>query len=701
MVVSEEVKLLKTLVSDLEKELKTKVNENSLLEAEVRSLQRKLIKRDGQILKQERELHKLRSVLQQASSFLGSDKNGTLITDQDSHSVAGQVALYKKQGVSGQSVSTSHKVSFEKVDKDFHSRTLIKDAIQDNDFLKNLTPSQMQDLTDAMHEKKIPKGCYVIREGESGSYLYVAAEGEFEVVKAGKNLGRLGVGKVFGELAILYNCKRTASIRALVDGRVWALERKVFQHIMVTTGIQKIENQVKFLKSVPLLSELPHTVLTKLGDVLETEIFCDGDYIIREGTAGDTFYILAAGEVRVTRGQGGTIRELTIGDYFGEQALLKTDVRTANVIAQSAVECLTLDRESFFQLVGDIDELRDKVYDDVRPKGKSSRDFIPTAAEEYQDIELSELQVIATLGVGGFGRVELVKNKRYPINTFALKCMKKQHIVETHQQDHVFSERDIMMACRNMFITRLFKTFKDRKYVYMLMEASLGGEVWTILRDKGMFDEVTTRFYLASVVYALEYLHKKGIVYRDLKPENLLLGVDGYVKLVDFGFSKKLELGNKTWTFCGTPEYVAPEIILNKGHDKAVDFWSLGCLMYELLTGTPPFSASDPMKVYNIILRGFDQISMPRHISKNAVLIMKRFCRENPAERLGYQKDGIMDIKKHKWFQGFDWEGLLDKTLSPPLVPNVQNVQDVSNFDQFPRDIGVPADETSGWDQDF
>jgi len=705
--VNEEVKLLKTLVLDLENELKAKANENTILEAEVRTLQRKLARRDNEILKQERELHKLRSVLQQASSLMGRGDDHLLNTIQDPYSVAGQIALTKKQGVSGQSVAVSHDVQIDVHEKDFRSKTLIKEAIMENDFLKNLSPSQVRELVDAMHEKRVPQGCYVIREGESGSYLYVAAEGDYEVIKEGKILGSLGVGKAFGELAILYNCKRTASIKAVTDGKVWALERKVFQQIMVSSGLKKMENQMNFLRVVPLLSGLPQNILSKLGDVIEQEVFKAGEYIIREGTSGDTFHIIAEGNVRVTKRVNGVeemIRDLSKGDYFGEQALLRTDLRTANVIALSEfVECLTLDRESFFQLVGDLNELKEKVYTDLvdKHKGKDSKELITQPSVECLDIELDDLEVVATLGIGGFGRVELVKCRGRPSHTFALKCLKKQHIVETQQQEHVFSERNIMMSCRNIFITRLYKTFKDRKYIYMLMEASLGGEVWTILRDKGWFDDSTTRFYLACVVHALEYLHNKGIIYRDLKPENLLLDTSGYVKMVDFGFSKKVDQGSKTWTFCGTPEYVAPEIILNKGHDRAVDFWSLGCLMYELLTGTPPFTASDPMKVYNIILKGFDQIDFPRHITRNAVAIMKKFCKDNPVERLGYQKDGILDIKKHKWFQGFDWSGLLDRSLKPPILPSVQGPSDTTNFDQFPRECGVPRDETSGWDRDF
>ena len=199
---------------------------------------------------------------------------------------------------------------------------------------------------------------------------------------------------------------------------------------------------------------------------------------------------------------------------------------------------------------------------------------------------MSDLRIVATLGVGGFGRVELVQIAGDTKNrSFALKQMKKSQIVETRQQQHIMSEKEIMEESDCGFIVKLYKTFKDRKYLYMLMESCLGGELWTILRDRGNFDDGTTRFYTACVIEAFEYLHSRGIIYRDLKPENLLLDGEGYVKLVDFGFAKKLQVGRKTWTFCGTPEYVAPEVILNKGHDISADYWSLGVLMFELLTG--------------------------------------------------------------------------------------------------------------------
>jgi len=696
----EEVNLLKTLLKDLEVELKTKANDNAVLEAEVRTLQRRLQRRDTDLLKQERELHKLRSVLQQASQMMTRGEDHLLNSIQDAYSMAGQIAFSKKQGVSGQIVRASHS-SAQKHSKDFRSKALIKEAIMENDFLKNLSGAQVREMVDVMEERKVPKGSFVIREGESGSHLYVAAEGEFEVIKDGKVLGKLGGGKAFGELAILYNCKRTASIKATSNGKLWMLDRTVFQQIMVSTAIKKFENQVKFLKSVPLLSNLPQDVLSRMSDVLEIEVYKFGEYIVREGTSGDTFYIICEGDVRVTQtadGEEKNIRILSRGDYFGEQALLNTDLRTANVIAATAtLECLTLDRDSFFKFVGDISELKEKEY--LEPTFKPV--LTPIDSQERLGIELEDLEVIATLGVGGFGRVELVQARDKPNISYALKCLRKHHIMETQQQEHVFSEKHILLSCKHQYITRLYKTYRDDKYIYMLMEASLGGELWTILRDRGWFDDGTTRFYVGCVVDALEYLHSRGIIYRDLKPENLLLDSEGYIKMVDFGFSKVVAPGSKTWTFCGTPEYVAPEIILNKGHDRAVDFWSLGILMYELLTGTPPFTASDPMKVYNIILRGFDQLDFPRHITRTAVTIMKKFCRDNPVERLGYQKDGIMDIKKHRWFQGFDWTGIENRTLAPPIVPTVVSKTDTSNFDKFPRDATVPQDETSGWDADF
>merc|ERR1719471_2301500 len=274
MAAKDELDRYKTLVSNLENELKSKENKNSMLEAEIRSLQRRLVRRDNEILKQERELHKLRSVLQQASSLMSQGEDHLLSTIQESTGLS--VAMNKKQGVSGQSLAVSRDVNIVKHNKDFRSRTIIKEAIMENDFLKNLSQGQVRELVEAMHEKQVAKGCYVIREGELGSHFYVSAEGEYEVVKDGKVLGRLGVGKAFGELAILYNCKRTANIKAVTDGKLWCMERLVFQQIMQATGIKKTENQVTFLKSVPLLSTFPADILAKISDVLELEVYKKG-----------------------------------------------------------------------------------------------------------------------------------------------------------------------------------------------------------------------------------------------------------------------------------------------------------------------------------------------------------------------------------------------------------------------------------------
>lgn len=592
--------------------------------------------------------------------------------------------------------------TFPEYKKTTTSCDLIRSAIMDNDFMKNLETSQIKEIVDCMYPMEYAKGSLIIKEGDIGSIVYVMEEGKVEVSREGKFLSVMPAGKLFGELAILYNCKRTATIKAATDCKLWAIERPCFQTIMMRTGLIKQTEYTAFLKSVPDFKNLPEETLIKIADVLEETDYKDGDYIIRQGAIGDTFFIISRGRVKVTKKEGNSpeekfIRNLHKGDFFGEKALSGEEMRTANIIADDleGVSCLVIDRDSFNQLISNLEEIK-KRYIDLPARKQIIH-------EEFKNLKLSDLRIIATLGVGGFGRVELVmvagdsKQKSY-----ALKQMKKSQIVETRQQQHIMSEKEIMEESDCYFIVKLFKTFKDRKFLYMLMESCLGGELWTILRDRGNFDDSTTRFYTSCVVEAFDYLHSRGIIYRDLKPENLLLDTSGYVKLVDFGFAKRLQVGRKTWTFCGTPEYVAPEVILNKGHDISADYWSLGVLMFELLTGTPPFTGTDPMKTYNIILKGIDAIEFPRNITARAKELVKKLCRDNSAERLGYQKGGIRDIQKHKWFDGFNWEGLRQKTLQPPIIPKIQSHLDTSNFDEYPMDQdGPPPDDVTGWDEHF
>jgi len=322
--------------------------------------------------------------------------------------------------------------------------------------------------------------------------------------------------------------------------------------------------------------------------------------------------------------------------------------------------------------------------------------------QHIEKAALDDLQVVKALGAGGFGLVKLVKVKGIADRAFALKCIQKARVVQYGQQRHIMDEKNILVTIDSKFILRLHKTYKDKKFVYLLTDAYMGGDLWRTLHTKGPFNDNVARFYVACVIEAFDYLHKRQFVYRDLKPENLMVDNNGYIRLVDLGFAKKIMAGHKTWTFCGTPEYICPEIISNTGHTIAADYWSLGILIFELLSKRTPFRAKDDLAIYEGILRGIGSIQFPYKISRKAESIIKSLCRQDPSERLGYQKAGISDIRKHRWYQGFDWEGLQQQRIVAPHIPDIKDVFDVSNFEKLKEeDLSKIPEETSGWDENF
>uniref|UniRef100_A0A3P9LBC6 protein kinase C n=1 Tax=Oryzias latipes TaxID=8090 RepID=A0A3P9LBC6_ORYLA len=324
------------------------------------------------------------------------------------------------------------------------------------------------------------------------------------------------------------------------------------------------------------------------------------------------------------------------------------------------------------------------------PTANNSGTYSPTAhslslnsgRQKKGPLSLQDFRLIAVLGRGHFGKVLLSEYKKTG-TMYAIKALKKGDIIARDEVDSLMCEKrifEIVNMSHHPFLINLFACFQTSQHVCFVMEYTAGGDLMMHIHTD-VFTEPRAVFYAACVVLGLQFLHDHKIVYRDLKLDNLLLDTDGYVKIADFGLCKEgMGYGDRTSTFCGTPEFLAPEVLTDTSYTRAVDWWGLGVLIYEMLVGESPFPGDDEEEVFDSIVN--DEVRYPRFLSTEAIGIMRRLLRRNPERRLGSGEKDAEEVKKQPFFRSVDWEALLQRKVPPPFVPSIRGKEDVSNFDE-------------------
>ncbi|XP_074552674.1 serine/threonine-protein kinase N1b isoform X2 [Halichoeres trimaculatus] len=294
---------------------------------------------------------------------------------------------------------------------------------------------------------------------------------------------------------------------------------------------------------------------------------------------------------------------------------------------------------------------------------------------------LQDFRLVAVLGRGHFGKVLLSEYKSTG-SLYAIKALKKGDIIARDEVESLMCEKrifEIVNGSHHPFLVNLFACFQTSEHVCFVMEYTAGGDLMMHIHAD-VFSEPRAVFYSACVVLGLQFLHDHKIVYRDLKLDNLLLDTEGFVKIADYGLCKEgMGFGDRTSTFCGTPEFLAPEVLTDTSYTRAVDWWGLGVLIYEMLVGESPFPGDDEEEVFDSIVN--DEVRYPRFLSTEAIGIMRRLLRRNPERRLGSGEKDAEDVKKQPFFRGMDWEALLQRKVLPPFIPTIAAKEDISNFD--------------------
>jgi cGMP-dependent protein kinase len=577
--------------------------------------------------------------------------------------------------------------------------------------LDGLNEEQLDDLANSVEVATFPANAVVFTKGSIGNIFYMIQQGTVQLSDFGGNFNDLTLtaGQHFGERALLTGEPRSGTAKSMESCQLMMIDRELFEKKLGPIREVLARNLAMIaLTSSKLFANLTDKEKMALKMKFECSNYNTGENIVTVGDHGDKFFVLYEGNATVKDGEGKKLKDLKTGDFFGETALMNdSDVRTATVTAVSKCVCYSIERTTFRLILSHIKEkLEKEAKYRVAAKGTGADDAV------YKAMKMSDLKRVAILGSGTFGRVTLEKTAiKGETRYFALKAMIKSELVAQKQQTNVMNEKNLMMECHHPFILRLFTTFKDAKRLYMLLEFIQGGELFTVVHtpQRDGVPMVDARFYSAGVLLGMSYMHSKDIAYRDMKPENCLIDAQGYPKIVDFGFAKVIK--KKSYTLCGTPEYLAPELVLGRGHGKAVDLWAFGILTYELAVGYSPFC--DP--------RNMDQTTICRNIVNGKLVFPKegfgrkgtfdKDCKDfvskllvrQPDQRLGNRVGGADEMFEHPFFKSISFDAYMEKSIKAPWTPPLKSQGDVSHFEGIDDHVGdgPPYTDRTGWEKDF
>ncbi|CAN6169262.1 unnamed protein product [Urochloa humidicola] len=345
----------------------------------------------------------------------------------------------------------------------------------------------------------------------------------------------------------------------------------------------------------------------------------------------------------------------------------------------SLVSCsLQLSKLSLGKTVGSSELVKCLSEEQKAERGQLSDEEFDNATTEDEGVGLDDFETLKLVGQGAFGKVFQVRKKNTS-EIYAMKVMRKDKILENNHAEYMKAEREILTKVDHPFIVQLRYSFQTKYRLYLVLDFINGGHLFFQLYKQGLFREELARIYTAEIVSAVAHLHANGIMHRDLKPENILLDADGHAMLTDFGLAKEFCENTRSNSMCGTLEYMAPEIILGRGHDKAADWWSVGILLFEMLTGKPPFVGNRD-KVQQKIVK--EKLKLPSFLSSEAHSLLKGLLHKEPNKRLGSGPGGSDEIKNHKWFKPINRRKLEARLIQPSFRPNVAGLTCIANFDE-------------------